>query len=273
MGAACCNTNHHHIGNYMKDQKEHDEKTLKMLLLGPGSTGKTTLFKSLQVYHNEGVMKEELKKEHIDLIRYNVLDGIATLIVECDVLYNKDTEVYSDCQFIKNSDIEKKIDVIMKRAVPEFEKLTFDSNDYTDSELKELCECINSIWSLACIQATYKHRYNNFAISDNLEHFFNNLQSIFETNFVPNEKDCLLNRIRTTGMIKYEYKLDYPNRKNNSFTILDVGGQRVERRKWLHHFDKLSEILMCTSDIFCYYHCFLFGFFLFLSFFEIYLFV
>lgn len=232
MGAVCYNTsNHDHINNYMRDEKERDAKTVKMLLLGAGSSGKTALFKSLRMYHNDGVIDQDRKKHHIDMIRYNVLDGIATLIKQCNALYNKDTE------------IEKHTDVIMKNAATK----TFDSNEYSETQLNELYQCIDSIWSLPCIQSTYKHnkKNNNFAISDNLEHFLNNLQSIFEINYVPNEKDCSLipnpvNRGHTTGMIEYEYKRDYSNGKSFWFKIFDVGGQRAERSKWMCYFDKLS---------------------------------
>ena len=240
MGACCCNCNteNRHISTYMSKEKDVDGNTMKMLLLGPGSTGKTTLFKSLQMYHNGGQVSDEVRRDHIDLIRYNVLDGIATLIRESDTLYKQDNLVYGDCRLLKTKEIEPQINVINRRTNPDI----FDSGEFSDSELNELCECIACIWKLPCIQATYKHRFNNFAISDNLEHFFNKLSTIFGPHFVPNEKDCLLNRIRTTGMIEYEYRLD--RSPQNSFKILDVGGQRTERRKWLHYFDKFCKITL-----------------------------
>ena len=38
------------------------------------------------------------------------------------------------------------------------------------------------------------------------------------------------------GMLSYRYN----SLKNQAFEIYDVGGQRTERKKWIHWFNKLS---------------------------------
>lgn len=68
-------------------------------------------------------------------------------------------------------------------------------------------------------------------------------------------------------MIQYEYE---PEKKgSNKFKIVDVGGQRAERTKWINCFDKLSSLLHTAPINFCVFFspdvmlCFVWGFVLF----------
>jgi guanine nucleotide-binding protein G(i) subunit alpha len=51
-----------------------------------------------------------------------------------------------------------------------------------------------------------------------------------------------MTRIRTTGIVETTIKDG-----DNSFTIVDVGGQRSERRKWINCFDNVSCILFLVG--------------------------
>ena len=60
-------------------------------------------------------------------------------------------------------------------------------------------------------------------------------------------------RVRTTGVIshKFPYQGTDPNNSNvhKSFTItmIDVGGQRNERKKWIHSFDTIAALLFVSA--------------------------
>jgi len=57
--------------------------------------------------------------------------------------------------------------------------------------------------------------------------------------YVPNNEDTLKVRIRTTGIINYEYNVS----DLTSILIIDVGGQRNERKKWIHSFEAVTAII------------------------------
>jgi len=48
--------------------------------------------------------------------------------------------------------------------------------------------------------------------------------------------------VKTTGILELKFKID-----SNDFILVDVGGQRSERRKWLHCFQDVTAILFCVS--------------------------
>lgn len=231
MGALCTSSSESQINNRMNKWAKQEKEVIKLLLLGPGSTGKTTLFNCLKMAHNGGQLSIQDRQNHIANIQYNIIDGLYILIKQCSILYKKDKKLYKDCQMKKNDSLSKKVSIISDyhEAVDELR--------LKEDELKQLASIISKLWNLECIQATFHYHNNNFAISDNLQYFFNNIDKIMNINYIPSEMDILQNRTQSNGMKEYEYKPT--NETAKSFKVIDVGGQRMERRKWINHFDKL----------------------------------
>lgn len=59
----------------------------------------------------------------------------------------------------------------------------------------------------------------------------NDLDRICETEYIPNDKDLLLETVVSLG-VKQETFID--NNNENKYTFMEIGGQRSERRKWKH---------------------------------------
>ena len=72
--------------------------------------------------------------------------------------------------------------------------------------------------------------------------FFNDIERIGENNFLPTNQDVLRCRVRSTGIDEAEFELE-----GLEFKMLDVGGQRSERRKWIHCFDCVTAVIFCAS--------------------------
>ena len=60
--------------------------------------------------------------------------------------------------------------------------------------------------------------------------------------YVPSDGDILLSRVRTTGIVEESYTIDEAN-----FVIIDVGGQRNERKKWIHCFEDVNAIIFVAA--------------------------
>ena len=65
---------------------------------------------------------------------------------------------------------------------------------------------------------------------------------IFGEEYYPNHNDVLKTRIRTSGLIETKYNIH-----NVMFHIVDVGGQRNERRKWIHSFENVTAVLFVSA--------------------------
>jgi hypothetical protein len=79
---------------------------------------------------------------------------------------------------------------------------------------------------------TYKTNYS----------FFEHIDRFMDESYIPTEQDVLRARVRSTGIEEAEFKFDDLN-----FRMLDVGGQRSERRKWIHCFDSVTAVLFCAA--------------------------
>lgn len=77
---------------------------------------------------------------------------------------------------------------------------------------------------------------------NSLHYFFGSLDRLFEPNYQPNEQDIIRCRSRTTGITETLFRL-----KSHEMLMVDVGGQKSERRKWIHCFQDVTSILFLVS--------------------------
>jgi hypothetical protein len=63
-----------------------------------------------------------------------------------------------------------------------------------------------------------------------------------QPDYVPTQEEVLLCRIRTTGITSQEYVIE-----GVTFCMYDVGGQKNERRKWVHCFDNVQAVMFVAA--------------------------
>jgi hypothetical protein len=72
--------------------------------------------------------------------------------------------------------------------------------------------------------------------------FFDSLDRIFAPGWLPDNQDMLQARLRTTGITETLFELGQMN-----FRMMDVGGQRSERKKWIHCFEGVQCLLFMVA--------------------------
>jgi len=93
------------------------------------------------------------------------------------------------------------------------------------------------IWHDTAVQRVYDNR-SDMQLQSNAAHLLNSVERISAVDYVPTQADILSSRVRTTGVVEVQFVLDGFN-----FRVVDVGGQRCERRKWLHFFENVTALL------------------------------
>ncbi|KAF8328661.1 G-protein alpha subunit-domain-containing protein [Cantharellus anzutake] len=85
-------------------------------------------------------------------------------------------------------------------------------------------------------------RTGNFYFMDSAAYFLSHARRICSRNYVPNFTDVLRARAQTTGITETKFSMGQLN-----IHMFDVGGQRSERKKWIHCFESVTSIIFCVA--------------------------
>jgi len=100
---------------------------------------------------------------------------------------------------------------------------------------------MKALWEDAGVKQAYQHR-NKFVLYDSTSYFVGRLDEVVLPNYVPTEADIFRSRVPTTGIVETQFIID-----GNKFKIIDVGGQRSERKKWIHCFEGVTAVLFVAN--------------------------
>lgn len=100
---------------------------------------------------------------------------------------------------------------------------------------------IKALWEDPGVQASWNRR-SEFQVVESIKGFFNEVDRICADGYIPTEQDLLQSRVRTTGIITEAYDID-----GNTFEMYDVGGQRNERKKWIHCFESVTAVIFVAA--------------------------
>eukprot|EP01084_Bolivina_argentea_P042455 78268_1 len=215
------------INKAKEKYKKVEQIKYKLLLLGAGESGKSTLLKQMRRLHGRQFDQSELlaAKPHLT---QNVIEAMRTLAIYSDILgdQGKDTKV-SDSNF-----------EIRDRVARMSDKQTFT---------QQHCEDFNKLWADPHIKKTLEYR-NQFQLIDTAEYLFERMHLYWRDDYIPTFEDLIHSRQRTTGVNKIKFVLsDNHGALEEIYEIFDVGGQKNERRKWMHFFDNTAAIIFVAA--------------------------
>ena len=199
------------LNRKIEEQLEHDmeveSQIIKLLLLGAGDSGKTTLRKQMRNLFGSGFTKE-MRDEFAPVILNLLFTGFEDIIMAMQ--YQLQLE-------FKNEESARAAEKILDAM-----------------KIKMIClndELVSSMRVLLTDPAvlTAVARKNEFQLQDCWSTFSEELKNYpawAGMGWCPSIEDCVACRVRTTGIQEESFTLD-----NISFKVFDVGGQRAERRK------------------------------------------
>lgn len=266
--------------------KESEKKLVKLLLLGTGESGKSTVLKQLKVLHKGGFTHQE-RIQYAHVIWCDAIQSMKILIyqarrlgitLECD---RNDSDLIFSRQILLRTDPLAQVDTgvagtnyLNDYALKYNEKSKFqrklNSTGVVDNSLwddeyvmgeesetdqikpskkellqpytrEQVAEAIYNLWQDPGIRQTFD-RAHEFQLEGSANYYFDNILKFGDPNLLCSDTDILKGRIKTTGITETQFMIN-----STKFKVLDAGGQRSERKKWIHCFQNITAVLFVIA--------------------------
>lgn len=273
------------INQGLQQRKKSTKNQIKLLLLGAGESGKSTVLKQLKVLHKGGFTEQEIR-QYSQVIWVDTIQSMKILIVQarslaipldCD---DRTGTLYKYKKAVLNANALRHIDTgvaggnnflgeyVLKYSEGHRAKRRQNSTGVANSSFwqepelvdmdeamaalnpeqldeytrMQVAEAIDMLWKYdKGIQQCFS-RSNEFQLESSARYYFEKVYDFANPNYVCNNTDILKGRIKTTGITETDFNIN-----SFKFKVLDAGGQRSERNKWIHCFDNITAILFVVA--------------------------
>ncbi|GMR31933.1 hypothetical protein PMAYCL1PPCAC_02128 [Pristionchus mayeri] len=198
------------------------QKVVKLLLLGAGECGKSTVLKQMRILHDHGFSESEVETQK-GVIYNNTVTAMACILRELGKLQLQLENP------TKEGDIRTVLDVVK-------------NGKESDKFSPALTKALKSLWADKTINHDAILRGTEYQLPESAVYFLSSIDRIAQDDYAPTEQDILLSRIKTTGIVEVKFQM-----KNVDFRVFDVGGQRSERKKWIHCFEDVNAIIFIAA--------------------------
>lgn len=106
----------------------------------------------------------------------------------------------------------------------------------------EIGSAVKLLWQDVGIKETFALGMKKYQLNETANYFFDRVDQFLDPNYIPTYDDILRVRVRSTGIEEATFTFN-----KIKYKVVDVGGQRSERRKWIHCFDCVTAIIFCSS--------------------------
>ncbi|XP_077294165.1 guanine nucleotide-binding protein G(o) subunit alpha-like [Arctopsyche grandis] len=205
------------LGVFAKEQN----KIIKILLLGAGESGKSTLVKQMKIIHSCGFSHSErsafrptMLDNLLSSMKY-VLTGMGRLRINLEDPNNK----------------KHAHQVLLSRSVFDLQFRVIPS----------VAIALQTLWKDRGVRLAVARGYE-YELNDSALYLFDNMDRLLNEKYIPSPTDVLRARVRTTGIMETHFTID-----DVIISVYDVGGQRSQRRKWIYCFDDVKAVLFVVS--------------------------
>ncbi|GAA5880085.1 hypothetical protein JCM8547_003546 [Rhodosporidiobolus lusitaniae] len=211
------------IDEELKKARQEEAQTVKALLLGAGESGKSTILKQMRLFYSHPYSQEE-RENYKEIVFSNSLQSMQAVLRGADVVsISLPSSLYPHADLILHTDPEQAAD------------------PHTGDMDVKVRDAIVALWEAQETKEIVK-KAAKFQLNDSAEYFFDAMPRLGLPSYIPTDDDILRTRIRSTGISEETF-----NVKGTKLRVFDVGGQRSERKKWIHCFENVNVLIFLVA--------------------------
>ncbi|KAF9916995.1 hypothetical protein FBU30_001042, partial [Linnemannia zychae] len=204
----------------IKQDERRSKLEVKLLLLGAGEAGKTTIIKQMKLMHASGFSIPE-REAFRGFVFSNLVGSMQSIL-----------SAMSDNNIqLTYPDNEQYVSIFA--TIPRVANGTPFPIEYQPA--------LKALWRDPSVQRSYRLGHT-YALADNVHYFFKSVDRIFEHGYLPNDMDILRCRVKSTGITETTFHIG-----RLTYRMFDVGGQRSERKKWIHCFEGVTAVIFMAA--------------------------
>ncbi|ORZ16977.1 heterotrimeric G-protein alpha subunit, GPA3-like protein [Absidia repens] len=175
------------IDRMLEEDNKKLKRECKILLLGSGESGKTTISKQMKIIHQSGYSKDELFTWRATVYK-NVIESAQTLVAAI----SKFNYQYEDD---KNEHYAQRI----------ADYTLVDPSEPIDPEV---VDAIANLWTDGVIPRLLDGEASEFYLMDSAPYFFEEIKRLGQADYVPDVQDVLRARSKTTGITETRFTME-----------------------------------------------------------------
>ena len=192
---------------------------IKMLLLGAGESGKSTVLKQMKLIHHGGYNEQE-RDSYKEIIYSNTIQSMRAILDALPLL---------ELQLAPQNDARRSVILSLPGQIE------------ADVLPNDVADAIRALWRDPAVKEAVR-RSREFQLNDSAVYYFNAIDRMANPGYMPTDQDILRSRVKTTGITETTFKVG-----ELTYKLFDVGGQRSERKKWIHCFENVTALVFLVS--------------------------
>jgi len=207
------------IESQLKRDRMMAKNEIKMLLLGAGESGKSTVLKQMKLIHHGGYNDQE-RESYKEIIFSNTIQSMRAIL---------DALPQLDLALAPQNDARRATILALPMQIE------------VDVLPRDVADAIRSLWKDPGVKEAVR-RSREFQLNDSAVYYFNSIDRMSGPGYMPTDQDILRSRVKTTGITETTFKVG-----ELTYKLFDVGGQRSERKKWIHCFENVTALVFLVS--------------------------
>ncbi|CAH8864855.1 unnamed protein product [Trichobilharzia szidati] len=214
----------------------------RIVLIGTGESGKSTFLKQMKLLSSlNQTFSDAYRNLFIPEIQRNLVQSLSAILNFMEQEHIK---------FYQNDDNKRNAKNLIFTVKDEIDRIPDNISQFANNanllKRNEFYDACSLLWNDKAVKETI-NKSNEFQLIDCAQYFLDKIDDIRDPAYKPTDDDVLHSRTKTLGI--HTETITY---NNVNFELIDVGGQREQRAKWIEAMSDGVTAVIFLTDVSAY---------------------